>query len=65
MEKKYYRDHEVAKMLDIHPRQARKLAAQGVLPSVKVGKTVRFPIRGVEVVLERNEKRRRKPGSDV
>ncbi|MCZ6480917.1 MAG: helix-turn-helix domain-containing protein [candidate division NC10 bacterium] len=60
MEKRYYRDHEIAKMLDIHPRQARKLAAQGKLPSVKIGKTVRFPIHGIEVALERNEKKRRK-----
>ena len=65
MEKKYYRDRKVAEILQIHPRQARRLAEQGKLPSVKIGRTVRFPIRGLEVILERNEKRRRKGAPDA
>ena len=58
--KRYAKPREVAEALGLTERQVRRLAASGVLPSVKIGKSVRFPLDRVEVILERNERKRRK-----
>ena len=56
--KKYLLDREVAEALRLTPRQIRKLAQAGIIPSVKVGKNVRFNEERIVALLERWERER-------
>ncbi len=62
--RKYARASEVAAALGLTERQIRRLCASGVLPSVKLKKSVRIPLDRLEVILERNERDRKKAGGN-
>lgn len=59
---KYLTEQIVSEMLGIKPRQVRQLAQEGKLPSVKIGKAVRFPQDRLETFLEQREQERMTKG---
>lgn len=48
---------EVAQVLNVSLRKVWELTASGVLPSVRIGRSVRFRPEDVRAFLERNLKR--------
>lgn len=44
--------HEVAALLKTSLQQVRKMAAEGTLPAVKIGREWRFPAKFLEAFLE-------------
>ena len=59
-EEKYLTGKELAKVLGIHPRTVRRMAADGRIPYLDIGGYQRFKLADVHAALEKQKQKEKK-----